>query len=196
MATMVAAPADSYPIRVSVAYPDKLSRGLIFIKWLLAIPHFVILYFLQLAWQVVTFIAIFAILFTKKYPEGLFKFSVGYRRWNLNNMAYVLLLRDEYPPFSLDAGQYPAALEVDYPQDLNRWLPLIKWLLVIPNIIVAAVVMIVAIVLTFIAWFAILFTGKYPEGMFKFVVGALRWSERANGYATLFTDKYPPFSLE
>jgi len=196
MATMAAAPADSYPIRVEVQYPETLSRGLIFVKWLLAIPHFIILYFLQIAWSVVTLIAVFAILFTAKYPEGLFKFAVGYRRWQLNAASYVLLLRDEYPPFTLDAGQYPAALEVDYPEQLNRFLPLIKWLLVIPNILVAAVVMIAALVVTVIAWFAILFTGKYPQGMFEFVVGALRWSERANGYAYLFTDKYPPFSLK
>jgi len=192
----VAAPApETYPIRVDVAYPESLSRGLIFVKWLLAIPHLIILYFLGIAYNVVTLIALFAILFTTKYPQGLFKFAVGYRRWQLNVSAYVLLLRDEYPPFTLDAGQYAAALEVDYPPVLNRWLPLVKWLLVIPNVIVAAVVMIVALVLTFIAWFAILFTGKYPKGMFDFVVGAMRWSERANGYAGLFTDKYPPFSL-
>ncbi|MEX0751142.1 MAG: DUF4389 domain-containing protein [Dehalococcoidia bacterium] len=196
MATMAAAPPDAYPIRVEVPYPESLSRGLIFVKWLLAIPHLIILYFLQIAWSIVTLIAVFAILFTEKYPEGLFKFAVGYRRWQLNAVAYVLLLRDEYPPFSLDAGQYPAVLEVDYPERLNRFLPFIKWLLVLPNLLVAAVVMVVALILTIVAWFAILFTGKYPQGMFDFVVGALRWSERASEYAYLFTDRYPPFSLK
>jgi hypothetical protein len=193
---MAGAPADTYPIRVDVQYPERLSRWLIFVKWLLAIPHFIILYFLQLAYGVITLIAAFAILFTKKYPKGLFDFAVGYRRWQLNTFAYTFLLRDEYPPFSWDPGQYPAVLEVDYSEELNRFLPFIKWLLVIPNLIVAALVLIAAVVITFIAFFAILFTGRYPQGMFEFVVGALRWSERANGYAYLFTDKYPPFSLK
>jgi hypothetical protein len=196
MTTMAGAPADAYPIRVDVQYPEQLSRWLIFVKWLLAIPHFIILYFLQLAFGVITLIAAFAILFTTKYPKGLFDFAVGYRRWQLNAFAYTLLLRDEYPPFSWDPGQYPAVLEVDYPENLNRFLPFIKWLLVIPNLIVVALVLIAAAVVTLVAFFVILFTTKYPQGMFEFVVGAMRWSERANGYAYLFTDKYPPFSLK
>jgi hypothetical protein len=197
MTTMTQAPAaDSYPIRVDISYPEEgLSRWLIFVKWLLAIPHLIILYFLNIAFGVVTLIAAFAILFTTKYPEGLFKFAVGYRRWQLNVNAYVTLMRDEYPPFSLDPGQYPAVLEVDYPEQLNRFLPFIKWLLVIPNIIVLFFLFIAAFVVIIIAFFAILFTKTYPRGLFDFVVGTYRWSERANGYAYLFTDKYPPFSL-
>jgi hypothetical protein len=188
--------ADAYPIRVDIQYPETLSRWLIFVKWLLVIPHLIILYFLQIAWGVVTLIALFAILFTTKYPEGLFKFAVGYRRWQLNVSSYYLLLRDEYPPFSMDPGQYPAVLDVDYPQELNRFLPLIKWLLVIPSLIVVSVLFIAAFFVLIVAWFAILFTGKFPRGMFDFVVGVLRWSERATGYAYLLTDKYPPFSLK
>jgi len=193
-ATTMSAGGAGYPIRYDVAYPEHLSRWLIFVKWLLAIPHLIILYLLTLAWEVVTFIAFFAILFTKKYPEGLFKFSVGVRRWNANVNAYVGLLRDEYPPFSMDAGQYAVAYEVDYPAELSRWLIFVKWLLIIPNLIVFLLFAIVAALLTIVAWFAILFTGKFPRGLFDFVVGVARWSERANGYTGLFTDKYPPFS--
>ena len=120
-------------------------------------------------------IAFFAILFTTKYPEGLFKISVGVMRWQSNVYAYILLLRDDYPPFSWDAGQYPLTLEVEYPETLNRWLPLIKWLLIIPNMIVLMIVALVAYFLIFIAWFAILFTGNFPRGMFDFVVGVMRW---------------------
>jgi hypothetical protein len=198
MTTMTQAPAaDSYPIRVDISYPEEgLSRWLIFVKWLLAIPHLIILYFLNIAFGVVTLIAAFAILFTTKYPEGLFKFAVGYRRWALNVNAYISLMRDEYPPFTLDPGQYPAVLEVDYPEQLNRFLPFIKWLLVIPNIIALFFLAIAAFVVIIIAFFAILFTKTYPRGLFDFVVGVYRWSERANGYAYLFTDKYPPFSLK
>jgi hypothetical protein len=183
-----------YPVRFDVAYPERLSRWLIFVKWLLAIPHFVIVYLLSLALSVVTFIAFFAILFTKKYPEGLFKFAVGVRRWNANVSAYVGLLRDEYPPFSMDAGQYAVVYDVDYPGEMSRWLIFVKWLLIIPNLIVLLLFLIVAIVLWIVAWFAILFTGKFPRGMFDFIVGVSRWSERANAYTSFFTDKYPPFS--
>jgi hypothetical protein len=166
------------------------------VKWLLVIPHLVILYFLQLAFGVVTFIAFFAILFTTRYPEGLFKFAVGVRRWSFNISAYIFLLRDEYPPFSFDAGQYPAVYDVNYPQQLNRFLPLVKWLLVIPHAIIVAFLGLAAVLVTFVAFFAILFTGKYPQGMFDFVVGTLRWNERMNAYTYLFTDAYPPFSMK
>ncbi|HYM15879.1 MAG TPA: DUF4389 domain-containing protein [Dehalococcoidia bacterium] len=193
-ATATSAGGAGYPIQYDVAYPDHLSRGLIFIKWLLAIPHIVVLYLLTLAWEVVTFIAFFAILFTKKYPAGLFKFSVGVRRWQANVNAYVWLLRDEYPPFSMDPGQYAVAYDVAYPEELSRWLIFVKWLLIIPNVIVMFLFAIVAWLLTVVAWFAILFTGAYPRSLFTFVVGVLRWSERVNGYLSLFTDAYPPFS--
>ena len=108
----------------------------------------------------------------------------------------LLLLRDDYPPFTWDAGEYPLTLEIEYPDTLNRWLPLIKWLLVIPSMIVLFVVSIVAFFLLFIAWFAILFTGKFPRGMFDFVVGTMRWSLRLNAYSYLMRDEYPPFSLK
>ena len=121
-----------YPVRFDVPYPESLSRWLIFVKWLLVIPHLVIIYALSIAVAVTTFIAFFAILFTKKYPQGLYTFAVGVQRWSQNMTAYLFLLRDEYPPFSMDAGQYPVVFEADYPQELNRWLPLIKWVLVLP----------------------------------------------------------------
>jgi hypothetical protein len=194
MATAASPAASGYPIRYDVAYPEHLSRWLIFVKWLLALPHYIIVYFLALAWELVTFIAFFAILFTRKYPEGLFKFSVGVQRWSVNVNAYVGLRRDEYPPFSMDAGKYPVTYEVDYPGEMSRWLIFVKWLLIIPNVIVLLLFAIVALVLSIVAFFAILFTGKFPRSLFDFIVGVSRWSERASGYASFFTDKYPPFS--
>jgi hypothetical protein len=190
------APASGYPVTLDVPYPESLSRWLIFVKWLLAIPHFAIIYVLSLVMSVLTFIAFFAILFTKKYPDSLFTFAVGIQRWTYNVYAYVGLLRDEYPPFSLDAGQYPVVFEAGAPGDLSRWLIFVKWLLVIPNVIVYLFVAIAAIVVGFIAWFAILFTGKYPRGMFDFVVGSMRWGARMNAYCNLWTDQYPPFSTK
>jgi hypothetical protein len=196
MATM-APPADSsYPVRFDVAYPENLSRGLIFIKWLLAIPHFIILYALNLVFEVLTFIAFFAILFTTKYPEGLFKFNVGIRRWQANVTAYLMLMRDEYPPFSFDPGQYPVTLEIDYPEKLQRFAPLYKWLLAIPHLIIVGVLSMVALLGLIVAWFAILFTGKFPKGIFDFVVGVQRWNTRVTAYVLFMRDEYPPFSLK
>jgi hypothetical protein len=190
------ATASSYPLRYDVEYPERLSRWLIFVKWLLAIPHFLILYALGAVAYVIIFIAWFAILFTGRYPEGLFKFVVGIYRWNANLSAYLALMRDEYPPFSMEAGRYPVTLEMDYPERLSRWLIFVKWLLVIPNVIVLMVLGLAYYVTLIIAWFAILFTGRYPIGLFGFGVGVNRWGLRVSAYAFyLFTDKYPPFSL-
>ncbi len=193
---MAAAPASGDPVRFDVEYPDQLSRLLIFFKWLLVIPHLIIIGVLGMVQYVITIVAFFTILFTKKYPEGLFNIAVGVMRWNANANAYMLLLRDEYPPFSWEPGEYPLSLEIDYPDELSRWAPLYKWLLIIPNLIALVIVAIVAYFLLFIAWFAILFTGKFPRGMFDFVVGTMRWGLRVNAYLYLMRDEYPPFSLK
>ena len=193
-----AAPPAEYPVEFDVEYPDRLSRWKIFVKWLLAIPHFIIVSLLLLVAGVLEFIAFFAVLFTKKWPRGLFDFTVQIYRWTANVYAYgVLLLRDEYPPFSGDRGQYPVTFEVEYREDLSRWLIFVKWLLVIPHLIVLAFVGLAAYVVLVIAFFAILFTGRYPRGMFDFVVGTARWYFRTQAYAFWFmTDRYPPFSLK
>jgi hypothetical protein len=185
-----------YPVNISIDYPERLNRFLPLIKWLLAIPHVIILYFLVIAWEIVTLIAFFAILFTTKYPRGMFDFAVGVRRWSLNVNAYTSLMRDEYPPFSWDPGQYPAALDIEYQEELNRWMPLVKWLLAIPHYIVLTFVGLAAVVALIVAFFAILITEKYPRGLFDFVAGTLRWSERVTAYVALMRDEYPPFSLK
>ena len=194
--TTMMTPESGYPLRFDVEYPESLSRWAIFVKWLLAIPHFAIIYALSLVMSVLTFIAFFAILFTKRYPQELFNFVVNVSRWTENVYAYVFLLRDEYPPFSWDAGKYPVTFEVDYPEEMGRFLPLIKWFLAIPHIIALMFVFIIAALFWFIAFFAILFTGKFPRGMFDFIVGAIRWNYRVNAYAYLLRDEYPPFSLK
>lgn len=185
----------TYPLRYDVQYPEKLSRGLIFVKWLLAIPHFLILSVLSNLQGVITLIVFFAILFTKRFPRGLFDFYVNAGRWAANVSAYVSLMRDEYPPFGWESGKYPITYEVDYPQELSRWMIFVKWLLAIPHLIVLSVLGVVAIVVVGIAWFAILFTGQFPRGMFDFTVGVTRWAYRAQAYIVLLRDEYPPFSL-
>jgi hypothetical protein len=191
------APID-YPVRVDFEYPERLSRWKIFVKWLLAIPHFIIVYLLQIVNSVMVFIAFFAILFTKKWPRGMFDFSVQIQRWTANVLAYaVLLMRDEYPPFSGEAGQYPVTFEIDYDDNLSRWMIFVKWLLVLPHLIILTFLVVAAYVVVIIAFFAILFTGRYPRGMFDFVLGTFRWLTRVSAYSSwLMTDRYPPFSLK
>ena len=137
------------------------------------------------------------IVFRQKYPRWWFDWNLELSRFSARVGAYFVLLRDEYP--STDEEQ-AVHLEIDYPdveRDLNRWLPLVKWFLAIPHYIVLIVLFVVVIVLIIIAWFAILFTGRYPRGIFNFVVGTGRWAQRVGGYAFLLvTDRYPPFSLE
>jgi hypothetical protein len=190
--------ASDYPVRFDVEYPERLSRWKIFLKWLFAIPHFIIVVLLINVAGILQFIAFFAILFTKKWPRGLFDFTVQIYRWTANVSAYaLLLLRDEYPPFSGDAGEYPVTLEVDYDENLSRWQIFVKWLLAIPHYIVLAFLLIAVYVTVFIAFFAILFTGRYPRALFDFAVGTMRWWIRVNAYAHwLMTDRYPPFSLK
>ncbi len=192
-ATVAGAPG--YPLRYDVEYPEELSRWLIFVKWLLVIPHTIILGALSIATGVIGFIAFFAILFTKRYPRGLFDFVVNVNRWGANVMAYEMLLRDEYPPFSWEPGEYAVTYEVDYPEEMNRWLPLVKWLLAIPHFIVLLFLFIGAYVALVIAFFAILFTKQFPRGLFDFIVGIHRWNLRVSVYTGLLRDEYPPFSL-
>jgi hypothetical protein len=194
----VVSAAPDYPARFDVEYPERLSRWKIFLKWLFAIPQFIIVYLLQIVGSVMVLIAFFSILFTKKWPRGMFDFMVQIQRWTANTLVYALTLqRDEYPPFSGDAGEYPVQLEVDYDENLSRWMIFVKWLLVLPHLFVLLFLLTAAYVVVFIAFFAILFTGRYPRGMFDFVTGALRWTFRVNAYGQwLMTDRYPPFSLK
>jgi hypothetical protein len=189
-------PASAYPLRFDVEYQEKHSRLLLFFRWLLVIPNYIVFSILFLLFEIVTFIAFFSILFTKKYPKGMFDFSVNVLRWYMNLLAYLFWLRDEYPPFSWDAGKYPVTFEVDYPDSLGRFAPLYKWMLVIPNYIVYSLVLIVAYFLLIVGWLAILFTGKLPRGIHDFLVGTFRWNARAGAYIFLLTDKYPPFSMK
>jgi hypothetical protein len=187
--------ASRFPLTYDVAYPQQLSRGLIFVKWLLLIPHGLILNVLNGVQSVIALIAFFAIFFTRRFPRGLFDFMVGISRWNANVGAYILLMRDEYPPFDLAAGKYPVTFELAYPEVLARWLVLVKWLLLFPHYLVLAVLWMAFFVVLIVAWFAILFTAKFPRGLFDFQVGVLRWSYRVTAYFYLMRDEYPPFTL-
>jgi len=187
-------PNPSYPVRLDIEYPDHLSRLLIFVKWLLAIPHFIALFFLAIGAYVVLIISWFAVIITGAYPEGMFNYMVGVLRWSARVQAYVFLMTDAYPPFSLeDDPNYPVRVEIDYPQQIARWRPLVAWLLVIPAAFAAWLILIAAEVCVFLAWFAILITGRYPQGMFNVVLIAHRWSLRVGTYLYWMEEPYPPF---
>ena len=202
-----AAAAPGYPVKVEIDYPEKLSRLLIFVKWLLALPHYVVLLVYGVAVWFAGVGAFFIILFTGGLPKGLWDFILGFDRWSLRVSAYVSLLTDAYPPFTNQPQDYPVRLTCDYPEKLSRGLIFVKWLLVIPHWIILVFYAIAVIVVSIIAWFAILFTARYPRGLFNFVVGFLRWSTRVTVYSGQFSnynpyvggllrDEYPPFRLE
>ncbi len=199
----------AYPVTLRGELTIPPARGWWLLKWLLAIPHYIVLFFLWIAFVVVWIIAFFAILFTGKYPKGLFDFNAGVLRWSwrVGFYSYQALGTDKYPPFSLDPDpDYPADLDIPYPEKLSRGLVLVKWwLLAIPHWIIVGIfqggyggrgggglVMLLAI----IAAIVLLFTGKYPEEIFKLVIGFNRWSYRVFTYVSLMTDKYPPFRLD
>jgi hypothetical protein len=184
---------DQPTLEYDVQYPEHLSRLLIFIKWLLAIPHYIVLSVLGFVAGIVTIIAWFAILITGKYPRGMWDFVVKVLRWSANVNAYLYFMRDEYPPFG--EGSYPVYFQLDYPERLSRGLIFIKWLLVIPHYIVLYFLNIAVYVVWIISFFAILITGGYPQGLFSFMVGYQRWNFRVTSYLLLLTDAYPPFGF-
>jgi hypothetical protein len=196
-------------VRLQIERPAQQSRvtnlplGIgLFIRSILLIPHFIILYFLALVAYIVYFIATFAILFTGRYPEGMFKFFVGFSRWSANVYGYLGSLYDNYPPFSMEPQPvYPLTLEVDYEAERSRLLNLpflglfVKMILAIPHLIIITFLLFVVYIVLFLAKFAILFTGSFPSGLHGFVVGTGRWWSRVNAYVYGLTDRYPPFSM-
>ena len=209
----------TYPVRIEGQLDPALSRWLWLVKWLLAIPHYIVLVFLWIAFFVLTVVAFFAILFTGRYPRGIFEFNVGVLRWTwrVAFYSYAALGTDRYPPFTLDeAPDYPATLAVVYPEELSRGLVLVKWwLLAIPQYVIVGILAgggtyaawrgedwawgfgggLIGLLVLF-AGVALLFTTRYPRGIFDLALGLDRWVARVAVYAGLMTDAYPPFRLD
>jgi hypothetical protein len=206
---------DQYPVQFSVEYPDReLDRLTTAFRIIVAIPILIVLGAIGGGWGdwggsgngawfaaggagVLFFPTLLMIVFRQKYPRWWYDWNLELLRFQNRVGVYLGLLDDHYP--STDERQ-SVSLEFPYPdakQGLNRWLPLVKWFLAIPHYVVLVFLGLAAIVCVIIAWFAILFTGRYPRGLFDFVVGVMRWGNRVVGYAwILVTDQYPPFRLE
>jgi hypothetical protein len=207
---------NTYPVRVS-ARSDQPGRWLWLVKWLLLVPHCIVLAVLWVAFVALTLVAYVAVLFTGRYPAGIFDFNVGVLRWSwrVGYYGYSALGTDRYPPFTLaDVPDYPARLTIDGPPSPPRWLPLVAWLLALPHLIIVGLLTGsgwgmdvgdhnrlvysggVLGILVFVAGLLLLFTGRYPTGLFNFVIGVDRWALRTVAYVALLTDRYPPFHLD
>ncbi|MCX6498763.1 MAG: DUF4389 domain-containing protein [Arthrobacter sp.] len=212
-----------YPARLSGYLDPHLSRWLWLVKWFLAIPHFIVLFFLWFAFVVTTIVAGFAILFTGRYPRSLFNFNVGVIRWSwrVAFYSYSALGTDQYPPFTLARTGYPADFDVDYPEKLSHGLVLVKsWLLAIPHLLIVGIltgtmrgwsgdgyradgqwvqqnagISLIGL-LVLIAGVILLFTGQYWRGLFDLLLGLNRWIYRVITYVALMRDEYPPFHLD
>jgi hypothetical protein len=186
-----------YPVRLEASNQGDYNRFLPLVKWLLVLPHYIVLLFLGIGALFVYLIAFFAIIITGGYPRGLWDYMTGVHRWAMRVFAYVFLLTDQYPPFSLeDDPAYPVRVEFDYPEHVNRWRPLVHWLLILPYLIVAGILFYVAEIVAFIGIFVILFTAKLPHGMFNLILNPMRWQLRGNAYAGWLVTRYPPFDWD
>lgn len=192
-------PLAGYPVRLEVDRPaeGELSRWLPSVKWILAIPHFVVLFFLMIGAAVGLGVAFFVVLFTRRYPRGIFNFVVGVLRWGLRVGAYsFLLMTDRYPPFSMqEEPGYPVRLEIEYPEEgVGRWRPFFNWLIAFPFLLVSNMVQNMGFLMGLYAWWVLLFKKRYPPGMFDIALVSLRFQVRGTAYVYFMTTKRPPIA--
>ncbi|TMK40090.1 MAG: DUF4389 domain-containing protein [Actinobacteria bacterium] len=191
-----AAAADHYPVQLEIDYTRKHSRIMLFLRLLLVIPHLVVLTVLYVISSILTLVAAVAVLITRHYPKGIFNFNVGVARYGWRVTAYMLMLTDRFPPFALTAHEkYPVRFRIEYPGSVARWRVLFAWLVALPVLLIVYVLMAVLEILTFLVFFILLITARYPKGLFGLNVGILRLNARAGAYAGFMCTQYPPFDL-
>jgi hypothetical protein len=190
-----------YPAQLEFDADHRITRWHPLVQWFLAIPHLVVAEVLSAVRNVLTLISLFTVLFTKQIPRSLFDMIVMTYRYEWRAVSYAMFLHEDYPPFDFkpaadDDGAEPhTTLSLVYPEQLDRWKPLYKWLLAIPHYAVVIVLMIGSLFALIGAFFAVIFTGQYPQGLRDFLVGSYRYSLRVQAYVGLLTDQYPPFRL-
>lgn len=203
---------QNYPAKLTIDFPEKIDRFTTFFRIIMAIPILIILslisgssenheigvnvQFVYNSGGILFLATVLMIVFREKYPKWWYDWNIALLKFSTRVASYLFLLRDEYP--STDEEQ-AIRIEIPYPDvknELNRWLPLVKWFLAIPHYIILAFLYVAAIICVIISWFAIVFSAKFPKGIFDFIVGVIRWTIRVSAYAFLLTtDKYPPFTL-
>lgn len=191
-------PNPDYPARLDIDYPAKSSRLLLLFRGILVIPHWILLLVVGIVGFFLAVVAWLAVLFTAHYPTGIFHYMAGLFRWGYRVGAYQLMLTDRYPPFGFgEHPKYPVRVQIDPPPNMHihRWRALLQGLLAYPAQIAAGVLMLVAYLGVILAWFAILFTGHYPKGIFRFAQIAFRWTLRCAVFQYLMTERYPPFVM-
>jgi hypothetical protein len=185
---------SGYPFGVSASSQVEYARLLPLVKWLLLVPHYVVLFFLGIAAGVVIFIAFFATLFTGTYPKGLWNYLIGFQRWTLRVTAYLFLMTDRYPPFTLaETAEDPVKLNAVHPEAVERWRPLVAWLLIIPYAIIASLLFALVQICAVLAFFTVIFTRRIPQDIFDLMRIGLNWQVRANLYGYWLSTEYPPF---
>jgi hypothetical protein len=194
---------QAYPATFSLDPPEKIANWRPLVSWLLAIPHLIVASALRTVSQLLSLVTWFIILFTGKLPQGIADFQAMYLRYNYRVITYAAFLREEYPPFSFDMtatdpGDDPRVRVDVQPalEDRNRVTTAFRLILAIPHLIALIVLGIAAVVVWLIAFFAVLFTGRWPDGLRSFLLGVMRWALRVEAYLLLLTDEYPPFSLD
>jgi hypothetical protein len=191
-----------YPAQLEFNGDEHIARWRPLVQWLLGIPQLLIANALSSLRSILTLISFFTVLFTKKIPRPLFDVIAMTYRYEWRAMSYALFLHEDYPPFDFqpsaeDDGVEPhTTLSLTYPEELNRWKPLYKWLLAIPHYFVLVALAIAGFFVVIAGFFAVIFTGEYPHGARDFLVGAYRYNLRVQAYVLLLTDQYPPFAMK
>jgi hypothetical protein len=190
-----------YPLELEFHADPRITRWRPLVQWVLAIPHLTIAWALRSLRQVLTLISFFTVLFTEQIPRSLFDVIVMTYRYEWRAMSYAFFMHEDYPPFDFDlsskddGAEIHTSLRLTYPEHLDRWKPLYKWLLAIPQYFVLAALFVAACVAIIVGLFAVLVTGDYPEGTRGFLVNVYRYALRVEAYVGFLTDRYPPFTL-